>query len=73
MEFKIYSKGPVSMSVCASKELSKEEVEKRANEENPTGIESNWKTSENKFESGEDNPCLCNTSPKTHLHYLLNC
>jgi len=70
-EFIIYSLGIVCMSVCSS--LSPEEVEKRANQESPTGISSRWTITKDKFIGGEPNPCPCNISPYTHKHYLLTC
>lgn len=73
-EFTIYALGVVSMSVCASNALSPSEVEERANRESPTGIRSDWRLCEDeRFLSGHSNPCPCNTHPRTHRHYLLNC
>jgi len=72
MKFNIYASGFVCMSVCASKEMSREEVETRANSENPTGI-SPWRISEDTtFKGGEPMPCVCDAD-ETCQHWLLNC
>ena len=70
-DFDIYSLGIISCSVCSN--LSLEETTQRLNKENPSGINSKWSLSSEKFRSGEDNPCACNLSPETHKHYLFNC
>jgi hypothetical protein len=73
MEFNIYAKGIVSMSVCVSKEMKRKEIENRANSENPTGISSGWHISDDKtFASGESMPCVCEND-NTRKHYLLTC
>lgn len=71
-EFSIYSVGFICMSLCTSIK-DKVEIERRANEEHPTGVSSRWEISKDKFNTGEDNPCSCNDNPKTHKHYLLKC
>lgn len=69
----IYAKGLVCCSVCASKGLSKGQIEEMVNEENPTGIDSEWKISKDKeFTSGEPMPSQCEHFPD-RIHYLLNC
>jgi hypothetical protein len=68
----IYSVGIVCMSVCAPKTMTKEEIEKQANLEHPTGISHGWSITEENFASGESNPCPCNTN-YDRLHYLLTC
>ena len=70
-DFEIYSNGLVFCSVCSS--LTQEETIRRVNVENTTGINSNCKILEEKFNSGEPNPCACNLYPKTHNHYLFSC
>lgn len=70
-DFVIYSGGICFCSVCSR--LSLEETTKRVNNENPTGISSNWQLSERNFDSGETNPCACNDYPETHKHYLFEC
>jgi hypothetical protein len=69
-DFNAYSVGPLSASVCSS--LGPEETVKRMNEEHPTGIDSPWSISkETHFRTGQPNPCFCEESPTTHMHYLL--
>jgi hypothetical protein len=70
-EFKIYSHGPLYMSVCTS--LSPEEATIRANKDNPTEIDSQWRIHTGEFRNGEPNPCPCNDHPETHKHYLFVC
>lgn len=70
-DFEIYSNGLGFCSVCSS--LTQEETIRRVNVENTTGINSNWKILEEKFNSGEPSPCPCNLYPKTHKHYLFSC
>ena len=73
MEFDIYSIGPVSMSVCVSEDMSREEIERRANAESPTGISSRWSISdEPTFANGDPMPCPCNTK-SDRQHWLLHC
>lgn len=71
----IYSKGLVSVSVCAVNELTPEQVEEMTNIEYPTGISSKWHISEDKtFKDGvSTNPCPCEEYPTKRKHYLLNC
>lgn len=70
--FEIYAIGLVHTSVCSS--LTLKETIKRVNNETPTGISSRWKLSmDKKFADGQMNPCPCEESPDTHVHYLLNC
>jgi len=73
MKFDIYANGLVFMSVCASKEMTREEIERRANEESPTGLNHGWSISEDKtFKTGESMPCDCEAD-KTRQHWLLSC
>lgn len=70
--FVVYSGGLVCMSVCVAGNMLKEDVERNANRQHPTGIDSKWRISEEDFRTGEPNPCGC----KDHSgrkHYLLNC
>ena len=69
----VYTSGPVCCSVCTDlKEL--DEIEVATNNENPTGIESQWKISKDEtFKGGEPMPCPCNVNPETHKHYLMVC
>lgn len=70
----IYSTGIVACSVCASNDLSPEQVEEEVNRISPTGISSNWRISEEEtFKDGIPNPCPCEQNPETRKHYLLHC
>lgn len=72
-DFEIYSYGPICMSVCVAKTMSREDIELRANLESPTGIESPWRISEDEtFKGGESNPCQCEDDPE-RMHYLMGC
>jgi hypothetical protein len=69
----IYSVGIVYMSVCASRLVPREEVERRANAQHPTGISSLWKISKNPtFADGAPMPHDCNVTTG-RVHYLLSC
>ena len=68
--FRAYSVGLCYASVCTS--LSLPETTKRLNLEHPTGI-SPWEKADEKFRTGESNPCQCNENPQTHKHYLFVC
>jgi len=73
MTFRIYSTGFICMSVCASKDMTREGVEEQANIESPTGISSGWKISEDTtFADGHPMPCPCENDPDCQ-HWLLNC
>lgn len=74
-EERIYigSPGIVALSVCAPKDVARERVEEWANTESPTGISSRWAISDDAFADGSANPCPCDLTPETRLHYLLNC
>jgi len=72
-DFHIYASGLCAMSVCVVKTMPKEEIENRANMENPTGISCPWKISEDKkFADGNPNPCDCEED-KLRRHWLLYC
>ena len=49
-------------SVCAPKEMKRQEVENEVNLESPTGIHSSWKIADEKFKVGK--------SPKIHQDIL---
>lgn len=72
MSITIYSKGLVHCSVCASNTMTKKEVEIAVNKENPTGIESKWVVSKDKFSDGAKNPNQCEKRAD-RKHYLLSC
>lgn len=67
-----YDIGLVYISVCSS--LPPAEVEQRVNLRYPTGISSRWQLStDERFATGQSNPCPCDRHPATHTHYLLEC
>lgn len=68
----IYSKGLVYVSACAASELTKEQVEEYVNRYHPTGVSSQWTVSDERFRTGEPNPCPCESSPH-RTHWLLTC
>lgn len=49
------------------------DIEAAANRVYPTGTESPWKITNEKYRSGEGNPCPCFEFSETHKHYLLKC
>lgn len=67
----VYSNGLCCCSVCTDL-TSEKEIEKKVNIQNPTGIESQWTISPDKFKDGHSNPCPCETH-KDRKHYLLIC
>lgn len=71
-KLKIYSNGIVHCSVCAAKELTREELVRLVNQLNPTGVSSAWEISSRPFASGAPNPSPCNDSPD-RLHWLMDC
>lgn len=72
ISLEVYSMGVVYASVCARADMTQEEVEDLMNRLHPSGVESRWKVSPEKFRTGEDNPSLCNQDP-ARRHYLMNC
>ena len=68
----IYNIGIGFISVCVPREMTREKIELKVNLINPTGIESKWKISIEKFSNGDNNPCICNNHIE-RLHYLLSC
>ena len=69
----IYSKGPVSCSVCVPTSSTRQEIEDAVNAENPTGIDRKWHiSSDATFKTGEKNPHQCEKDAH-RIHYLLNC
>lgn len=68
----VYANGFVSISVCAPKEMSKEEIEHLANVESPTGISSAWRISEDTtFKGGEHMPCICEHDVLASIGYSI--
>ena len=71
----VYAMGLSVCSVCVPEDMPIGKIEELANVQEPTGIDSNWKLSEDKtFTTGEENPCKCDKYHKEkRLHYLLKC
>lgn len=69
-KFTVYADGLCYCSVCTN--LPAEKVADRANAENPTGTRTRWELSEDRFKTGEPNPCQCEKDPECK-HYLLVC
>ncbi len=70
----VYTFGVCHMSVCAPKDMERDEVRRLANLKHPTGLKHTWEFSNNpKFATGQPNPCPCNEHPETRLHYLMVC
>jgi hypothetical protein len=57
------TRGICQLVVCTS--LPRDQVEARANAEDPTGIDSRWTIAEG--------PVECLDNPDTHKHYVLEC
>jgi len=68
----VYSIGLCHCSCCAPEGMSREVVERQVNASHPTGISHGWHVSEEKFRTGQDNPCPCESAPG-RVHYLLCC
>ncbi len=68
----VYASGIVCMAVCVEVKTQREEIEREANRQLPTGIKSLWEITDESFDEGNPNPCPCNDSPG-RLHYLLHC
>ncbi len=68
----VYQSGLCHCSICTDIE-NIEEIERKVNQENPTGLSHGWEHSEEKFVNGFDNPCPCEQKPETHKHYLMVC
>jgi hypothetical protein len=66
----IYSNGVVHCSVCAPADMSREEVERAVNAQNPTGLDTGWKVSDEPFRTGEANPHLAGDCGQ---HWLMVC
>jgi hypothetical protein len=72
-EVHIYANGIFSCSVCAPKDMAREEVERKVNLANPAGTQRGWLVSDDKaFASGESNPCTCDQD-EGRQHWLLDC
>lgn len=72
MTIHIYAVGVCYCSVCAPSDMSKEDVEIWVNTQNPTGIKSKWKISDENFNSGEENGFINICDGKETRHWLLD-
>lgn len=73
MSVHVYTFGLVHCSVCAPKDMRREQVERETDLAHPTGLDHGWKIShEPTFKGGEPNPCQCNDA-SDRLHYLMDC
>ena len=73
MKATIYTWGVCSLSCCAPKEMTREEIENSVNEQQPTGIDSKWKISTDQtFSSGKPMPNQCEQE-SNNQHWLLHC
>ena len=72
-DVQVYANGIVCCSVCAPEGMPVELIEEEVNLNNPTGISSPWRVSDDEaFATGEPHPHPCEQVPG-RLHYLLNC
>lgn len=69
----IYKKGPLSCSVCASENMTGDEVAAGVNKQYLCGTEHGWQISKDEtFASGDPNPCQCNEY-SDRKHWFLDC
>lgn len=69
----VYALGIVCASVCAPEHLDAEQVADALNRQEPTGISSRWRVSDDpQFRSGQTNPCPCEQD-SSRRHWLLSC
>jgi hypothetical protein len=68
----VYSEGICYASVCADKECCIDEITEFLNLHCPSGIQTDWKLSDDDFLTGEKNGCPCNKD-SDRLHYLFTC
>lgn len=72
-DIQVYSEGLFCLSLCAPKDMSREEIERLTNERNIAGTTNGWKISEDtQFKAGQPMPCPCERNPE-RMHWLLNC
>lgn len=70
---RVYTFGIVHCSVCAPKDMPREQVETETNLAHPTGLDHGWKIAPDKtFKDGEPNPCPCNDTNDCQ-HWLMVC
>ena len=72
-DVQVYTSGLVCCLACVPAGTPREDIEREVNRANPTGLDRGWKlSSDEKFASGEPNPCACNSDTR-RMHYLLEC
>lgn len=70
-KIELYIVGPLSMSVCAPKDMDTKIIINQAEAQNPAGTSNGWAISDDKnFASGHPMPCQCEDNP-TRQHWLL--
>ncbi len=74
-KLEIYTSGLCYCSVCAPEDMTVEEIEKSVNAQSPTGIESKWKISPDKFFKDDTviNGGIVECHNGTTRHWLLSC
>jgi hypothetical protein len=73
-DVEFYAEGLMAASVCAPRDMPRDEVVRLANLKYPAGTDLGWAISADAtFRTGEPNPSPCDGNPETRLHYLLNC
>jgi hypothetical protein len=73
MSVTVYRFGLCHCSVCAPKNMLREQVETETDLAHPTGLDHGWKISgDETFKGGETNPCRCDQDGE-RLHYLMVC
>ncbi len=70
-DFHAYEVGVMYMSACVSEDMSREDIERQANEEHPLLV-LKWEISTEKFPDGESNPHDCEKA-EGRKHFLLSC
>lgn len=68
----VYAIGLCFMSVCATSDLSPEEVETKVRAVCPSGTSLNWHIHDENFAGGDPNGVECNSSAGRR-HWLLSC
>jgi hypothetical protein len=73
VDFQVISFGLVYAFVCTS--LPFQETTERLNAAHPTGLAySPWRpATDERFVTGQSNPCECELCPETHRHQLFTC
>ena len=74
IELYIYSKGPLSCSVCVLANATERAIQNAVNLENPAGTKHGWRVSRAKtFSGGQPHPKPCELDPENRKHYLMEC